>query len=130
MGREKWLIYGATGATGTRIIEQALKRGHRPGIAGRSAQKLAALGHRYGLHWDAVDLADDSALRALLSDYDLVVNVANPFVLFERAIETGHRYPARTTPPTFQSRSYETQSQQWRTRYVDRRAHGRFTSGL
>ncbi len=76
---KKWLIYGATGETGMRIVKQAVKRGHQPALAGRSQKKLKILATQYGLHWEVVNLADNNGLQALLSDYDLIVNVANPF---------------------------------------------------
>jgi short subunit dehydrogenase-like uncharacterized protein len=31
-----WMIYGAAGATGTLIAEEAIRRGHQPLLAGRS----------------------------------------------------------------------------------------------
>jgi short subunit dehydrogenase-like uncharacterized protein len=44
-----WLLYGATGYTGTLIAEQAVRRGHRTILAGRNAEKLRVLGKRLGL---------------------------------------------------------------------------------
>ena len=35
-----WMIYGANGYTGPLLAEEAVRRGHRPILAGRSAEKL------------------------------------------------------------------------------------------
>lgn len=55
-------VYGATGYTGTLIAEQAVRRGHRPILAGRNAEKLRVLGKRLGLTWWAFPLGDQVAL--------------------------------------------------------------------
>lgn len=75
-----WMIYGAYGFTGTLIAEEAVRRGHRPLLVGRSAEKLAPLARRLGLEYDAVDLADPTGLAALIRQADLVLNAAGPFV--------------------------------------------------
>ncbi len=41
-----WMLYGATGYTGTLIAEEAVRRGHRPILAGRNAEKLRSLAKR------------------------------------------------------------------------------------
>ena len=74
-----WVIYGATGETGQRIVQQALQRGHRPMLAGRSATKLKALAQTHQLPWCQLDLNQPTQLEALLGSVDLIVNVANPF---------------------------------------------------
>jgi short subunit dehydrogenase-like uncharacterized protein len=43
MADPKWLVYGSNGYTATLVIEEALKRGHKPVIAGRSEKKLSLL---------------------------------------------------------------------------------------
>ena len=37
MSHTLWMIYGATGMTGTLIAEEAIHRGHQPLLVGRSA---------------------------------------------------------------------------------------------
>ena len=54
----RWLLYGATGYTGVLIAEEAVRRGHRPVLAGRSREKLAPLASRLGLESVAVGLDD------------------------------------------------------------------------
>ena len=34
-----WMIYGATGYTGQLVAQEAVKRGHKPLLAGRSASQ-------------------------------------------------------------------------------------------
>lgn len=77
---KKWLIYGAYGYTGRLVVEEAVKRGHRPVLAGRSAQKLTALGEHYELDTRVCDLRDTGRLAALLADFDLVFHAAGPFI--------------------------------------------------
>ena len=44
-----WMLYGATGYTGVLLAEEAVRRGHRPLLAGRSTEKLKPLAARLGL---------------------------------------------------------------------------------
>jgi short subunit dehydrogenase-like uncharacterized protein len=76
-----WMLYGATGFTGQLLIEAAVARGHRPLLAGRSADKLAPLAERYGLTYRAFGLDDlDSVVRGI-RDMALVLHAAGPLVL-------------------------------------------------
>ena len=75
-----WVLYGATGYTGVLLAEEAAKRGHRPVLAGRSAEKLRALGERLHLEWKAVPLDDSAGLRALLDGAGAVLHAAGPFL--------------------------------------------------
>jgi short subunit dehydrogenase-like uncharacterized protein len=43
--RSDWMLYGAYGSTGRLILDEALRRGHRPILAGRDDARLSALGH-------------------------------------------------------------------------------------
>jgi short subunit dehydrogenase-like uncharacterized protein len=96
-GRGSWIIYGAAGFTGTLITERAHGRGHRPVLAGRSAQPLTDLADRLDLPWRAMTLDDPAALSESLADVDLVLNVAGPFVhtaapLVEACLSAGVHY--------------------------------------
>ena len=44
-----WLIYGAYGYTGELIVQEAVRRGLHPVIAGRNAEKLAVLAAQFQL---------------------------------------------------------------------------------
>src|SRR5690606_39893050 len=74
-----WMIYGAYGFTGQHIAREAVKRGHRPLLAGRSAKKLRALAAELGLNYRAFSLDDPAALAGALRDVDLVLHCAGPF---------------------------------------------------
>ncbi len=81
MSRAKtWMLYGATGYTGTLIAQRGLKCGHSPVLAGRSATAVTALAERLGLPHRVLSLEDPSAMRAALADVDLVLNAAGPFL--------------------------------------------------
>ncbi len=76
----RWLLYGATGYTGVLIAEEAVRRGHKPVLAGRSREKLAPLASRLGLDLVAVGLDDVRGLLSALEGLPLVVHAAGPFV--------------------------------------------------
>ena len=75
-----WMIYGATGYTGQLVAREAVRRGHRPLLAGRSAAKLEPLADALGLSWTAVDLGDAAALRVAVEGVELVFHAAGPFI--------------------------------------------------
>jgi short subunit dehydrogenase-like uncharacterized protein len=76
----RWMLYGATGYTGQLLAEEAVRRGHQPVLAGRTAAKLAPLAERLGLAFVAVDLHDEAALNRATADVELVFHAAGPFV--------------------------------------------------
>lgn len=80
MSHTTWMLYGATGTTGALIAEEAVRRGHQPVLAGRSAETLASLGKRLGLPWVAVGLDESERLQQVVSDVDAVLNAAGPFI--------------------------------------------------
>jgi len=97
MGSGNWLIYGAYGFTGELITEAAVRRDHKPLLAGHSAKKLAPLAERLNLDMVVFDLHDESRLNNTLEDVDLVLNAAGPFVrtalpIVRACMETGTSY--------------------------------------
>ncbi len=74
-----WVLYGAYGYTGRLIVEEALRQGLRPLLAGRDPHRLEALARRTGLPFRAVPLHDPAGLRALLRGARLVLHAAGPF---------------------------------------------------
>ena len=97
------LVYGATGYTGSLIVEEAVRIGLRPKLAGRSRDKLAALARKHGLDWVAFDLDDTAALhRGLgglggLGGVSAVLQVAGPFSrtgeqMMDACLTTGVHY--------------------------------------
>jgi len=85
---KQWLLYGAYGYTGTLVAEEAVKRGHRPVLAGRSEQKLIPLAERLGLDYVVLDLQNSPKLTQTVSDFDLVFHAAGPFVHTHRPMVT------------------------------------------
>jgi short subunit dehydrogenase-like uncharacterized protein len=84
--RRPFMVYGAYGFTGRLIVEEALRRGHRPVLSGRDEQRLQALAQPLGLAAIALRLDDASALQAALRPMSLVLNAAGPFTATGRAI--------------------------------------------
>jgi short subunit dehydrogenase-like uncharacterized protein len=70
-----WMIYGAYGYTGDLIAREAVRRGHRPLLAGRDAAKTEALAKELGLPYRVFELAQPD-----LSGVKLVVHTAGPFI--------------------------------------------------
>ena len=71
-----WLIYGATGFTGRLVVVEAVRRGHRPILAGRDPERVRALAERQGLEHRAAPVEE---LGAILEGVELVLNCAGPF---------------------------------------------------
>lgn len=92
-----WMMYGAYGYTGRLIVEEAVRRGLRPIIAGRSEERLREVGQRHDLDWRAFALDDAPAMKRALTGLDLVLNAAGPFgqtsrPLLDACLEIGTSY--------------------------------------
>jgi short subunit dehydrogenase-like uncharacterized protein len=70
-----FLIYGANGYTGELIAREAVRRGQKPVLAGRNAEKLAPLAKELGLEARAFPLD-----KPQLDGVDAVLHCAGPFV--------------------------------------------------
>ncbi|HEV7426308.1 MAG TPA: saccharopine dehydrogenase NADP-binding domain-containing protein [Thermoanaerobaculia bacterium] len=70
-----FLIYGANGYTGELIAREAVRRGHKPILAGRNAEKLAVLANELGLESRAFPLD-----KPQLDGVEAVLHCAGPFV--------------------------------------------------
>lgn len=75
------MLYGAYGFTGRLLVAEAVRRGHRPVLAGRNAALLAELGTRYDLDWLALDLNYAPRLEKTVDRFDLVLHAAGPFTV-------------------------------------------------
>src|SRR3546814_1608365 len=73
------MIYGANGYTGELITREAVKRGQKPLLAGRNADKLAALAKELQLEVRAFGLDDAAQLSKGLQGIELVLHCAGPF---------------------------------------------------
>lgn len=74
-----WMIYGAYGYSGRLIATEAVRRGHRPMLAGRDAQRVKALAEELGLAWRVFGLEDVQNTAHALHDTSLVIHCAGPF---------------------------------------------------
>ena len=73
-----WMIYGANGYTGELIAREAVRRGLRPVLAGRSGAAIQHLAAELGLESRAFAL-DDADLRTPMTGITLVLHCAGPF---------------------------------------------------
>ena len=73
------LIYGATGYTGELIAREAVRRGERPILAGRDAERVGRLGDELGCPTRVGGLDNPNKVVKLLEDVGLVLNCAGPF---------------------------------------------------
>jgi short subunit dehydrogenase-like uncharacterized protein len=76
---KQWMIYGAYGYSGRLIAEHAREAGLSPILAGRDAQKCAALAGDLGFDSRCFGLDDPEAIVDALKDVDAVVHCAGPF---------------------------------------------------
>ncbi|HUP60797.1 MAG TPA: saccharopine dehydrogenase NADP-binding domain-containing protein [Thermoanaerobaculia bacterium] len=79
--RFRWMIYGANGYTGELIAREAVARGEKPILAGRSAAKIEPLARELQCEWRAFDLAQPD-----LSGVALVLHCAGPFIHTSKAM--------------------------------------------
>src|SRR5688572_568370 len=71
---QPWMIYGANGYTGQLIAREAVRRGHRPILAGRNGEAVRKLADELKLEARVFDLG-----KAQLGGVALVVHCAGPF---------------------------------------------------
>lgn len=77
----KFLIYGANGYTGELIAREAVKRGMKPILGGRSQNKVEPLAKELGLICRTFSLEDKKSLDYTLKEVDFVMHCAGPFSL-------------------------------------------------
>lgn len=77
--RSEWMLYGAYGTTGRLVLDEALRRGHRPVLAGRDRARLEALGRATGLVTRCVSLDDNAGMRQALAETCCVLLAAGPY---------------------------------------------------
>lgn len=74
------LIYGAYGYTGRLIVDECLKHGIKPIIAGRSAGKAMKFANKHGLEYDVFEVSEKEKLESWLQRGDLVIHCGGPFI--------------------------------------------------
>lgn len=93
----KWMIYGAYGYTGKLVVEEAVKRGHLPVVAGQNEEKVLDLAEQYNLPFRVFPLDHPRKIKSHLADVGVVLNCAGPFSqtakpLREACIDCGVHY--------------------------------------
>ncbi len=91
------LIYGSYGYTGALIVREAVRRGMRPILAGRNAEKLAAQAADFGLEHRAFPLDSPQKAADALAGCGAVLHCAGPFVdtagpMAEACLRAGAHY--------------------------------------
>jgi short subunit dehydrogenase-like uncharacterized protein len=75
-----FLIYGSYGYTGQLIVDQALKNGLRPLLAGRNEKLLGTQAQICNLEYRVCALNETEKLDAALLEVDAVLHCAGPFI--------------------------------------------------
>lgn len=92
------MVYGATGHTGRFVVDELVRRGLTPVLAGRSAERLGAVASRHAaLERRVTGVDDPDLLRDAVSGVGVVVNCAGPFLdtalpLARAAVAAGVHY--------------------------------------
>lgn len=92
------MVYGATGHTGRFVFDELLRRGLKPVLAGRRAERLSVMAdHCPTLENFAASADDPDALRRAMGGVGAVLNCAGPFLdtaapLARAAIDAGAHY--------------------------------------
>ena len=81
---KNFLIYGANGYTGELIAREAVRRGLKPILAGRSLTKIEPLARELDLTTRSFSLEDRKSLEYTLKEVDFVLHCAGPFSLTAR----------------------------------------------
>jgi hypothetical protein len=95
---ERVLVYGASGHTGRFVVDELLRRGLTPVLAGRSAERLTAVASRdVPLDHRVVGLHDPDLLGRAVAGVGAVINCAGPFLdtavpLARAAVAAGAHY--------------------------------------
>ena len=74
-----WVLYGANGYTGELIAREAVRRGARPILAGRTSSAIAPLAQELGLDQRTFALDDAVAVDRGIDGVAAVLNCAGPF---------------------------------------------------
>lgn len=92
-----FLLYGVTGFVGEAIARRAVAQGLRPMVAGRSAERVAALADELGVEHRAFALDDRVAMDAALVEVTGVLHCAGPYMhtaaaMVDGCLRTGTHY--------------------------------------
>ena len=76
---DNWLIYGASGYTARLTIEEALKRGHQPILAGRNEATVLPVAEEFKLPYRIFPTDNPHQIAQHLDQVGVVLNCAGPF---------------------------------------------------
>jgi len=82
----RFMLYGATGFSGTLVAERAQQMRLAPILAGRDAERVRHAARALGCRHRALALDEPARLAAALRDVDVVLNAAGPFSATARPI--------------------------------------------
>lgn len=74
-----WLIYGANGYTGKLIAREAVHRGMKPILAGRSEERVRPVAEELGCEYRIFSLENITGIKEFLKDIQVVLHCAGPF---------------------------------------------------
>ncbi len=88
------LVFGAAGHTGRFVVDELLRRGLTPVVAGRSAELLADIAAYDALDRRLADIQQPDLVRQAVAGIGAVINCAGPFLdtglaLARAAVEVG-----------------------------------------
>jgi short subunit dehydrogenase-like uncharacterized protein len=108
------VLFGATGYTGRLAARALVRRGQRPLLAARSAEKLDALSAELGsgLETAVADVSRPESLRDLLDRDDVLISTVGPFsrwgdAAVRAAVQAGAHYLDCNGEPPFTRRIFE-----------------------
>ena len=107
------VLFGASGYTGALTAREMVRRGLRPVIAGRRAERLQALAHELGgLETAVADAEHPETVRALVERGDVLVTTVGPFTergrpAVEAAVDAGAHYLDCSGEPQFIREMFE-----------------------
>ena len=81
-----FLLYGANGYTGELIAREAVRRGMKPLLAGRSRPRIEKLAAELGCPSAVFDLEDHTSMVSAISDCAAVLHCAGPFSVTARSM--------------------------------------------
>ena len=93
----KFLLYGANGYTAKLIIQESLKQGLSPVLAGRTESKVKKVAEDFQLDYIIFDLNDKNRIVEVLNDFTVCLNAAGPFsqtakVMIEACLASNTHY--------------------------------------
>ncbi|MCB8904466.1 MULTISPECIES: NAD(P)-dependent oxidoreductase [unclassified Streptomyces] len=71
-------VVGATGTIGSRVVAEALERGHHIRAFGRDATGAAARETRENITWASLDVLDPAGIAAVLPGLDVLISAFQP----------------------------------------------------